>query len=154
MPYRESQVQNYSRSFAGRLLSAFQVDPGGALFAAPSVGLWSDPAFNPTPLSVPTDFDLVECDFSGYARQGVSFSGVVNLQPSLPGIVGSVAFETADDDPFIGNTIYGYWIVAGGEIVAFERFQDGQEVPIGVYGDFLGLDLNLPDQLTQEALAT
>ena len=154
MAYRQTAVMNYVRAAANAILSAFTVQAPAALIPAPTVGLWKDQNFNPSIDTEIAAFAAVECDFSGYARQALTLAGPYALQSDLPGLIGDVTFTTTDVDPFVANTVYGYFIVSGGQVIAFEKFALLNIAQIGEYGAFLGLDLNLPMQPTQDALVS
>lgn len=151
--YRQSKNLTWGRAAASTILNAFSVAPGGALIAAPTIGLWKSADFTPNSNTILAAFTAVQADFSGYAQQNLTLSDVVNLSSGVIGVVGDVTFNSTDVDPFVQSTIYGYWIQSAGGIIAFEKFEANEEVPIGTFGDFLGLDVNVPFTLTQNAEA-
>lgn len=142
--YKRSLEVVFGNAFLQSVLNAYGAAPGAALAPLPSIGLWQDPTFNPSPSNVLADFAAVEANFTGYIRQTPVFSGVVNIASGVQGLVASVTFEADPGSPFVPNSIYGYFWTSTPGIVMFERFQNGEPAPIGIPGDFLTLELIVP----------
>ena len=150
----ESDALVYGRLFIDAVLSAFKTVPAAALLATAKVRLSKDPNFGPTPESKIADFTVSECDFSGYTAGGVALvmSGPVNLSTKYEGMLADANFVAAAATPFVANSVYGYWVDDGTNVVAAERFPTGTTGTLTKPGDFLALTVilglsNFTDQL-------
>jgi hypothetical protein len=151
VPSYNSQQVGFSQFFANELLTAITTRPAAALVAAGKVRLSQDPAFNPTPQSTMAALATNEANFSGYTAGGdaATIGTPVNLSPNCQGVLATAMFVAAPAGPFVPNTVYGYWVDDGTNVVAYERFANGASFSFASPGDFLDLTVLLPVQLTQ-----
>lgn len=136
----------YSKDFNARVLEKFQSTGTTALMSSVELCLIKDPDFTPDPVTPGSLFPLSEADFTGYARASVTFAGALNLTPLLPGLLASALFTAEVDDPFVQNSIYGYFVDSAEGIVASEKFPSGTSAQMAAPGDFLAMDVLLPNQ--------
>ncbi len=149
--YRQSINPFYTRAFANSIVNAFGARPAAALAAALELHLWKDPAFNPTQDTPAADFVTAEANFTGYAAvTGVALTSPVNLSLQAVGAIGSGVFTLAAPGT-VTNSVYGYWLLSGTTVVAYEKFANGQEANLGTVGDFLDLLAALPIDFSQVA---
>jgi len=109
--------------------------------------------FAPTPQTLLPAFTAEEADFTDYVPQAVTLIEPANVGPDVEGAVDSVTFNMDTDPAVVGNTIYGYYLVADGDLVGSEMFPVGQEVNMAEYGDFLILNLSVMFQSYQSVVA-
>lgn len=147
--YRQSQNVILNNEFLEECLASYNTNPSHALISAAAVGLWKSEDFNPTQATTLAELAAVECDFSGYARKGVTFSGQVNLSLDTPGIIGSVTFNCDEDSPQVYGTAYGFFITSTLGLVLCEKFPSQNAVPFARVGDFLNLDVAVPATANQ-----
>lgn len=141
----------YGRTFMNTVLSVFKTASVPALIVAGKVRLSKDPAFSPTPDSTIASFTGQEATFTGYPAGGIAVSLTTNLFLTAGALGDLTTALYVDTGPAIGNTIWGYWIDDGVNVIAAERFAGGFSVPMSLAGDFLDLTVILPMQLTQQA---
>lgn len=153
MAYYTTQSVIYGRAWVNTVLAALAVDPAAALIVTGKIRLSKDPAFNPTAASTKTELAAQEADYTGYAVGGVAFvpGAPVNLTANQQGVVDPVTFRAAADDPQIDNSVYGWWLDDGTNVVCAEKFADNASFSMAVLGDFLQLDVVLPFSLLQNA---
>jgi hypothetical protein len=141
----------FGRAFADSIIAALKTAPANPLINLGKLRLSKDPAFAPTPGSAIADLTPHEADFSGYPAGGaaVVLSAPVNLSAACQGGLFSQTFVGVGGPPFVGNQIYGYWVDDGTNVICFEPFGAAGFSDIGVVGDFLTLNLQIPEQLLQ-----
>lgn len=147
----QSQEVGYGRTFADTILAALKTVPGGALITSGKIRFSKDPAYDPTPASAIADLSAHECDFSGYTSGGyaTTLSAPLNLSTVCGGVQCSALAIAGTASPFVPNTVYGYWLDDGTNVIAFERFAGGASMSIAAPGDFIDLQVFLPLQLAQ-----
>lgn len=155
MDYQTQSVV-YGRDFLRTVLAAFKTDPGAALVATAKLRFSTDPLFNPTGDSVLADLEAAEADFTGYTAGGytVTLSAPVNLSPTILGteqFVLAVAADPTPPDLFNPNTVYGYWIDDGTNMILAEKFAGGVSAEIGQPGDHIGLTYSTPLTMNMSA---
>jgi len=142
MATRVTENPVYRRIFLQLLLAAYKTVPGGALIGAgPKIRLIKQEGFALNPDLLQAAFTAVEADFSGYAPAAVTFAGPTNPSDDAVALIANDIYIGNTDDPFIPNTIWGYWVnneVANDWVMA-EMFAPGQEVTIAGPGDYLDL---------------
>jgi hypothetical protein len=147
---RQTVSPTFSLSLAQAFVNALGTRPAAALAASLAIHLWKDPGFNPIPSTDTADFVTAEADYTGYAAAAaVTLTSPVNLNGNSQGAIGNALFTTSAPVT-VPNTIYGYWLQSGSDVLMFERFASGQQVAIGTEGDFLNLMVALPCQYTQD----
>jgi hypothetical protein len=144
-----TQVWCWARPIAVALLNALSTRPAAALLATPTVKLYTA---GPTPVH-PTNVvgDFTEATFTGYAAVVLgAWSGVVNLPNQDGQGIHQDATFTAGAIVGPGQNILGYWMDDGAG-----NFQGGEAfpapIPINILGDFLSIDVFLP-QLNPQTL--
>lgn len=149
----ESQSVVYGRAFLATVLGALKVDPAAALIVAPKVRLTKDAVFNPLPSSLVADLELNEADFTGYTTGGYAptLSGVVNLGSNIVGLTAGVLPTCSGAGAPSPNTVYGWWMDDGTNVIVAERFANGLFFTFQNPGDFLDLAIALPLALLQAA---
>jgi len=147
----QTQELVYGSAFMDTVIEALVTRPAGALVVTGKVRLSKDPAFDPAPGSVITDFTTHEADYSGYAAGGiaVALSAPLNVTTTIRGALTSALFVAATASPFVPNNVYGYWLDDGTNVIAGERFAGGGVASFGAPGDFLDLEAMLPFGLLQ-----
>jgi len=100
-------------------------------------------ALTPTPTTVVTDLEAVECDFTGYAAAVVTPWVSVITRQNEWALFQSVNYSIDGFPPYDSNTATGYWVEdsAGGLIIS-ERF--AAPVTLTTIGDFLDLNVFIP----------
>lgn len=152
MSYWTPRSVVWGKTFLNSIVTALTVNPAAALIVTPKVRLSKDPAFAPDSSSTRAGLAANEADYDGYAAGGVApvLSGAVNLAELVQGSIASVLFLGAGGAPFTGNTIFGWWMDDGADVIVAEAFPAGQEVPIASAGDFLDLEVVLPFPLLSD----
>jgi hypothetical protein len=141
----QSQFVTISKRIVDALLAALSARPAAALTVTPKLHLSADPAFAPTPLSVPGDFSAHEATFSGYTATGdvVVPTGPVNLTTTTQGLLVVQTYIRTLGSPDVGNTVYGWWLDDGSGFVAGEVFAGGG-ISLQTVGGYLVLEAALP----------
>lgn len=141
----------FGRSFVNTILAAMATDPGVELIDTALVRLSTNPSFAPTPDSTVAGLEALEADYSGYASGGIALvvGAPLNLAPTTQGVMTPVTFLAAPADPFIVNSVYGWWIDDGTNVIVAEAFPVGTIASFSSPGDFLQLDVVLPLRLYQ-----
>ena len=146
MNFYETQGVVYGRAFMATVLAALKTVPGAALIVAGKIRLSKDPAFAPTVDSVITDFTANEADFTGYTAGGytVTLSAPLNQTTQILAVLCNAL--AIGGSPFtVPNTIYGYWIDDGTNVVMAEKFAPpGATANFANTGDYLDLQVLLP----------
>jgi len=133
----QSVVQG--RAFLKTLISALGTVPGGPLLASAKLRLSKDINFNPNRDSLVADLASGEADYAGYTAGGVA------VTPSAPVNIGAIGVGMVTDNVFhctgstTTNTIYGWWIDDGVNLVAAERFAGSFAPAMAANGDYLDL---------------
>lgn len=153
MHTRQTASPIYSEEFAKFVLAAYLTNPAAALLDTPVVGLWRDPAFNPTPQSTKADFDAAKCTFTDYAKQALG--GVTPVTIGVPGyaVQGVPQWAMTTDPVVTGNIVLGYWVEDADRVVAYEKFADDEVVAMNALGNTLILEVLLPLLLNQPVAA-
>lgn len=153
MPSYSSVNVILGRDWMDDVVAAVKTDPGAALLLTPKVRLSQDPAFNPQPNSTRAGLVAGEADFSGYTAGGYTYtvSDPLTLGTNIRGVAGNVVPVCAVASPQVVNTIYGYWIDDGTNVVVAERFDNGTTYQFASPGDFLDLLVMIPFGLIQPA---
>lgn len=140
MPSIASLKSIISRYAASTLLAQLQ-GGGGSILVGPVIRLSQDPAFALTPDTDPADLIAGECNFSGYTMGGigVTFGSPVLTDVNWLGLVFNHIFIGTVATPFVGNTIYGWWIEDEGELICGQLFDSLNPPIIAVLGQFLDL---------------
>jgi hypothetical protein len=145
-----SQSPTYGRTFLASVIAALSARPAGALLTNGKLRLSKDPGFNPTENSHIADLTGGECDFSGYTAGGytVTLGATLNVSGSALGAPDDILAVATTATPQVGNSIYGYWIDDGTNIVMFEVFAGGP-IPVAIAGDYCEVDLRVPLRFNQ-----
>lgn len=150
---RQSINPTLGAAFASAIVAAFKAVPGAALVSAPVVKLWKDIAFEPVASTAATEFDAAECDFTDYVAKMATLSDEADLSENSVGDTATVSWIVEEAGAVTGNTVYGYWVEnAAGDVILFERFADGDEVPMGEDGAQLILVVAIPIPLATTGL--
>lgn len=133
-----------SNDLLDAILGAMTVVPGDPLLDALAIHLSQDPAFSPTPTTLLAALTPGKATFTGYTTAGYTptESVVLNTGGSSRGIrydVLAVAVAPTPPDPFVGNSIYGWWLQNGTLFLCGERFPDDSVAQIGSPGDYVAL---------------
>lgn len=149
-----SQSVVFGSDFMATVLDALSAAPEVALIVTPKVRLSQSPTFNPVPTMTRAGLAADEADFSGYTAGGYTptLSANVVLQSGVVGKVANVLPVMATADPLVQNSVYGWWLDDGANVICAERFADGLIVQFAEVGDFLDLLIAVPMQLTQLAM--
>lgn len=147
--YYEAQNLIYARSFADAWLDAFSTIPTAKLIAAPTVRLLMGALPAITPDTTLAALEALEANFSGYGADTITLT--VPAQPStkVEGAIGSATFIAATASPFVSSNVSGYFLTDGTNLVAAEAFPNGQVFPIAAAGQFLTINVVLPNNLYQ-----
>ncbi len=110
------------------------------------VRLSQDPDFALGANTLIADLTAGEADYSGYVAGGIAFvpSAGVNVSSNVVGIQTPVTFAATVVDPFVQNTVYGWWLDDGTNFVAGERFVLPLVYEFLLPLDYLQLDVVLP----------
>lgn len=149
--YYESQNLVYSRAFMDTVLDAYKTVPGGALITAPTLRLLQGALPAITPDTALADLVALEANFSGYGADTFTLTVPVQSSTNVQCAIGSGTFVATTASPFVGNTITGYFVTDGTNLVASEAFPLSSPVPIDAVGKFLTLNVALPGNLFQPA---
>lgn len=149
MHVRQTQSVVYSSAFLEKVAGALKVNPAAALIGAPEVHLIKGEGFGPTPATDAAAFAAVEADFTDYNFQVPVLSAPVNIGPSVEGVSAVVTFTLITDPTVVGNTVRGWWMEDGGDVVCSEMFPEDQSVQLAAVGDQLVLVISLPLQCFQ-----
>lgn len=152
--FYETKSVVWGRVFANAVLTAFGTDPAAALLVTPKVRLSKDPAFAPTPDSTRAGLAANEADFTGYTAGGYTptFSAPVRIGNNLQALLATVLPIRGVTLPGVNNTVFGWWIDNGTDVVVAESFAGGFQADFSNPGDFLDLSVVLPYMLGQSAL--
>ncbi len=148
----QSQNIVYGQAFADTVMAAFKTVPGGALIAsAAKLRLSQDPSFNPSPGSTIASLASGEANYSGYTAGGLAVvqTGPVNTSPSCQAMFVPGVFVATTGSPFVPNSVTGYWIDDGTNVIMGERFAGGATATFAEAGDFLVVSVLLPEQELQ-----
>lgn len=149
MHTRETKSPLYSRAQGRAFAAALGTRPGAALLVTPTVRLWKDPDFDPTPDTDEAAFILAECDFDDYVAQSYTPAVPANEGEGIVGASGTVTFTMVTTPMVQDNTVYGYWISDAGGVHLFEKFTPDDRVAMAAYGDQLVLTVFCPVTLDQ-----
>jgi hypothetical protein len=143
----------FGRAFLNTVVAAWKTTSSGPLIASPKVRLAINPAFLPTPSSTISDLATDEADFSGYPSGGssITLGAAVNLGVNIQGCVQPASFIASTGTPFVSNTVYGYWLDDGTNVILAEAFPPGISFTFGSPGDFLELVVAIPANAIQAA---
>lgn len=145
MPVRQSLTPMYSEAFNRVVAAAFKTNPAAALAPTLKCRLIQEQDFEPTPASVEADYEAVEADFTDYAEATVTLIEPANVGSDVEGCIASVTFNMTTDPTVTSNTIFGYFLISGTDLVVMaEMFPAGQGVVMAAPGDFLTINLALP----------
>jgi len=138
------------------MLKALTTVPTGPVAgAALSVALIKDQTFAPNHNSTVADCKAHECDFTGYAENATAvFSPTNTSAPGGRSITSAMDFiATAPVAPatFVSNTVYGYFVYSGTNLVTVEMLPTNLSVPIASPGDFVSLTVLVPLDALQGA---
>lgn len=122
MQVKTATTPAYTAIAAQAILDSLVNGTTMALLSDCTIGLLSNPGFNPTPTTATSLFLASEATFSGYARVPGTFGGVINLSPGLQGIIAQAQFEVATADPQVQNTIYGAFVINVDGVAVYEKF--------------------------------
>jgi hypothetical protein len=141
----------FGQAFANTIMAALNTLPAAKLINAAKLRLSQQAGFNPTPLSTIAALAANEATFTGYTPGGYAFAAtpVVNLSPNAQGTATVVIIQATGSTT--GNTITGYWIDDGTNMIMAEAFPAGTSVIFAASGDFLELVVQIPIQLRQAA---
>lgn len=141
----------YGRTFVNTILAAFAAAPLAELIDTAKIRLSQNPAFAPDPDSAIADLTPTEADYSGYTAGGIAMvvSAPLNLGTDVQGTMSSVLFKATTATPFVSNTVYGWWIDDGTNLICGEAFPGGVNALFGSINDFLQLDVVTPLPLYQ-----
>lgn len=149
--YYQSKSLIYARTFMDSWLAAFKTVPAAALIIAPTVRLLQGLLPAITPDTTLADLESSEANFSGYGADTFTLTVPVQSSTNVEAAIGSATFLATAASPFVGNSISGYFITDGTNLVAAEAFPGGTNIQIAAAGQFLALDLVLPGNLSQAA---
>jgi len=149
MPFYQAQRVTLGEDFANTVLAALKTVPGGALVTAGKLRLSKDPTFNPQPSNVIADFTANEADYSGYVSGGISvtLTAPVDLSTVCNGVLFTGLFEATTASPFVGCTVWGWWIDDGTNVICGEKFDGSLSYAFAAPGNFLSLTAIIPLQL-------
>lgn len=143
------------RTWMRVVLAAMAADPNAALIVTPKIRLSKNPLLSITPQTDIADLEAAEADFTGYTAGGITWTvGVpVNLGPTRVGLQFPVSYVAGTADPFVANTIYGWWADDGTNLIVGEVFVPPLTYGFATQGDFLQLDLVMPVALVLPNIA-
>lgn len=141
----------YGRTFANAVMAALLAAPVDPLIDTGKIRLSQDPAYNPTPDSTVAGLEAYEADYSGYAAGGIAMvvSAPINASQNVQGTMSSVLFKATTATPFVQNSVYGWWVDDGTNVILAEAFPGGTIALFGAINDFLQLDVVTPFGLLQ-----
>ncbi len=139
-----AQAVVYGRTFLNTLLAALLTRPAAALVVGAKLRLSKNPVFNPLPASVITDFTGLEADYTGYAAGGIALTigAPLNLSGVIQGTEETTLFAATGSA--ITNSVYGYWVDDGTNVLFAEKFASGGIATFAIAGDFLNLSTRTP----------
>lgn len=149
--YRQTGTLTYSRAFINTVLAAYKTVPGGALITTLTVRLLKGTLPAITPDTLLADLVALEADFSGYAAGTPTMSAPVRLSNGSQAVIGSTTFIVVTATPLVTNTVTGYFLTDGTNLVGAEAFSVPNAAPMANVGDFLAMDVALPGTLYQAA---
>lgn len=131
----------FGRAFADAIIAGLSTLAGTALLATAKLRLSHDPAYNPLPDTLLADLEAQEALYSGYPAGGVAvaLSAPLNVAVGIEGAVQSHLWIATNASPFVGDSITGWWIDNGTDMLLASPFGDLGPVSIGLAGDFLNL---------------
>jgi hypothetical protein len=107
---RQNSRGVYNRNLLALVLGGLDVDPTGKFINSAEIHLMGSGGFNPTPDTLLADLEGVEAAFSGYAASAASMTGPIRIGTLDMGAAYYVAFFATDVDPFVPDTVTGFWI--------------------------------------------
>ncbi len=145
-----SQVVGYGLAFMDTVMQAFTTLPAAKLINTAKLRLSHDPAFSPTPGSTIAALAAQEANFTGYPAGGAAFATgtPIHLAPSIDGAGTAVFFQATTGAPFTADTVYGYWVDDGTNVIAYERFAGGVAMPFTSPGVGMEMVVFLPFPLS------
>ena len=144
-----SQQITFGQAFQLTVAHAWQVVPAGPLISGAKVRLSTASPFVPSSQATIAGLETGEADFSGYAAGGVALTvqPPVLLSTGCVGSVNPISFIATVTSPFVANTITGYWVDDGTNVILMEALPN--PIVISVPYDYLELILSIPAQLVQ-----
>lgn len=143
MPFKQTTELILKTTLVDAILAALSAQPGAALLSVPTARLFTND-FVPDADSVPADF--TEATFDGYAADALgTLLGPVTLTNGSRALHAEVDFIAGAAAAAPGEVIHGVYVTnaAGTTLYGSSRFDD--PVPIVVPGDFLSLDIVIPE---------
>lgn len=140
----------YGRDFMNTVLDVLKNISATALITLGKLRLSKLSTYQPTADSTIAGLAADEADFSGYPAGGLAFVvGVpVILAPNLLAVQTPTTFTAATAVPFVPNTVYGWWLDDGANVVAAEAFPSPVVAEFDAVGKYLQLDVVLPFMLS------
>jgi hypothetical protein len=139
MSVRQSKRTVLARGFMQAIVTAWNEAPADALILTPSLHLMGAAGFTPTPDTLTADLTAVEASYSGYLTLGGDVSGTIRLGTTDEGCSYDALFVGDNVDPFVPDTITGWWLTSGSDWVAGGTFGTDGPVQIAAPGDWLFL---------------
>lgn len=139
-----TQSFTYTKAYVDALVESQTALPLAELLDTPTLRLWKDPDFNPNPETADADFASAIADFTDYSNKALTFSGSVDLSGQQSGLVADATWEMTTDPTTTGNSCFGYFVFAGGIVCGFEKFPNGQSIPMQDVGDYAHIFVKMP----------
>jgi hypothetical protein len=145
-----SQTVVLNNVLTDKLLACLTGTLTAGVCATATVGLFNSSGIAPMPSDALAVYTAATPTFSGYATKTFVPSGAVNLSNSCQGVIGNVTFTQATSTAPLGDTVYGYFVQSGANLLWAERFASGAALPLVNAGDFVELNVALPLQSVQK----
>lgn len=138
-------------AWAALNVAAWATRAAAALVVTPKVRLNTSPAYNPQPGDALSVYTANEGNFTGYTAGGYTWtpSGQVNLGTGIIGVTGNVIPTCSGSASPSPNTIYGWWMDDGSNVIVAEQFGTGIFFTFANPGDYLDLQVSIPATLFQ-----
>jgi hypothetical protein len=145
-----SQNITYGNAYQKTAALAQKTAPTNPLINTAKVRLSTQLGFSPSGTATIAELAANEANYSGYTAGGLALTltGPVNLSALCEGMIAALTFLATTATPFVPNTLYGYWVDDGTNVIAQEAFP-APGITIAGPGDFLALLLQLPQQVNQ-----
>lgn len=140
----QSVAPIWSRAWADKIAAALGTNPAAALLPTPHLCLIGTPGLSLTPDTATATITATEATFSGYSETTGALSGAVNTGENSVGAIVSGLFSATVASPFVGDTIYGYYITDGTNWALAELWPTPLQLQIVRAGDFIELTISLP----------
>lgn len=142
--YYKTETFVYTKAFMDVILTAYKTDPAAPLAPTLKIRLGQDEAFVPTVNTTLAAANAQVATFTDYAEAALTLTGPVNLGDVIQGMLASATWLMTTDPVAVQNTIWNYYLYSGTLLVGAEKFAGGLSIPMATVGDFMQIDVQLP----------